>query len=737
MKVLLLGVGNADARLNAFSIFFENLLDQLPKDCEVLTFGYNEGVNIRIKPEDPFEKVMASLPAGWHPDCCILQLIDWNLLPRGIEKAPCLVFNLLTPGDWDLDVLYSKAIVESSDVTVGAGHFDEENLPFIGADKLESFYMGLAIIENFVAREPKRIKDRKYDIFFTATWFDDLSAPQRSKCLTKLTELCDKYKLMIAPKGNYSDYISLLRESRIAFSTARDDVFSNRVIEAAAQGTISIATGRDIKRFFEDGKEFISVDENNIIERVVSFLDNKDILQEMSERVYTKVVKKFEAKNRFFEFLKIVQKNVNNKVLGIRRTNSLSEYDKCIRDGEVYYYAYFRTVAGLHFFKDRETSKYLQLIIDSFSRAITLKPTPRAKTNLAVALSSFLFLKHKKDIAEEEIHDITLLLKEVISDNPRYVMAYFNLGLLFYRLDDYENALDAFNKVTELLEDGTGKLDPWCLHNRDYGLFNLILRLPLNKNLLLLLKKEPNSENNIHNLYRFAALFFISLIHEERKDLYTSLETLRKAYNLFPSHGVIVKKMAHLLDMLGYREECLEMYEKATEMMPMDIELRLKKIKYLYLCEGDNDMVSEINNLKKTITIVKPLNTKATELKAMINSMGRFNGKGNYHDNLKELLLNSIVENLYLSLKRYPQDSKLVSRIVTIWQELGRLDKIFELLEDYIHYNKYIFKSDDNTLLLFGDIYKCLESALEARQKFFDEKTARIRNIIAGNTRGL
>ena len=730
MKVLLLGLGNADARVTAVSVFFENYLHPIPEGYEVFTFGYNEGVDILIGPEDPFEKVIELLPPGWCPDCCILPLVDWYLLPRGIERAPCPVFALPTPGDWDLDVLYTRAIVEASDVTIGAGHFDEENFPFVGANKLDSFYIGLAIVKDFIERKPKKIIDRKYDIFFTATWFDDLTAPQRSKCLAKLTELCDKYKLIIAPKGSYSDYMKLLGESRIAFSTARDDVFSNRVIEAAAQGTISIATGRDIKRFFKDGEEFISVDENNIIERVEFFLNNPTLLQEMSDRVYAKVVKEFEARSRFLQLLEIVKKNINSRDIRSVRANALSEYDKCIRAGEVYFYAYFRTVAGAHFFKNRETKKYFHLIVDSFSRAITIKPTPRAKTSFAVALSSFMFLKGKNNIAKEEIHHVTSLLKEVISHNPGYVTAFFNLGLLYFRNEDYENALDAFSKVNKLLTDGSGKLDPWCLHNRDYGLFNLVLRLPLNRHLLLLLKKAPHAESNFNNLYQFAALFFISLIHEEQRDLFSSLDALRKANKLYPSNGIVVKKLVFLLDILGYRDECLEMYEKATEMMPMDVDLRIRKIKYWYLCGKDNQTVCELSKLKKMVTIVKPLNNKLNELKTLIESMGRFNDGVCFYDNLKESMLNGMVENLYSSIKKYPHDSRLLFRIVTIWQELGRLDKIYELLEDYIFHNKHIFRNNDDTLVLLGDICEYLGKAVGVRQRFFDERRTGVRNAI-------
>lgn len=172
------------------------------------------------------------------------------------------------------------------------------------------------------------------------------------------------------------------------------------------------------------------------------------------------------------------------------------------------------------------------------------------------------------------------------------------------------------------------------------------------------------------------------------------------------------------------------MYEKATEMMPMDVDLRIRKIKYWYLCGKDNQTVSELSNLKKMVTIVKPLNNKLNELKMLIESMGRLNDGICFYDNLKESMLNGMVENLYSSIKKYPHDSRLLFRIVTIWQELGRLDKIYELLEDYIFHNKYLLKNNDNTLLLLRDICEYLEKGVGVRQGLLDERRAGVQGII-------
>lgn len=96
MRVLLLGLGNAPPRFHFASIHCENYLERNTEGHEIITFGYNEGVDIQINTDDGFEKVVQNLPHGWIPDCCILWEVDWNLLPKGIENA--LSLQLPYPG---------------------------------------------------------------------------------------------------------------------------------------------------------------------------------------------------------------------------------------------------------------------------------------------------------------------------------------------------------------------------------------------------------------------------------------------------------------------------------------------------------------------------------------------------------------------------------------------------------------------------------------------------------------
>ena len=92
---------------------------------------------------------------------------------------------------------------------------------------------------------------------------NNLSRPERSQWAAKLVDLSKKHNLVIETwSKSYGDYLTQLRNSKLAFSHVRQGVFSNRVFEAASQGTVSVVTGRDAKRYFEDGKEIISVSDD-------------------------------------------------------------------------------------------------------------------------------------------------------------------------------------------------------------------------------------------------------------------------------------------------------------------------------------------------------------------------------------------------------------------------------------------------------------------------------------------
>lgn len=681
MKILLLGVGNAQVRHNAVSFFFENYARDASSDLEVVTFGYNDGVDIRIDPRDDFSTVVSRFPEGWTPDVCILQGIDYNLLPRGIENVPFPTVSLPCPGDWDMDVVYAKAIVESTDITIGGGYFDAENLPKLGAGSVRTFYLG-SIIDRYIAEDPPKIADRPYDLFFTSTWFSDITHPERSRWLRRLVELSKTCKVLIEAPKTYTAYLDALGQAKMAFSHVRRGVFSNRVLEAAAQGTVPVVTGEDVTMHFRDGDEFISVNEENFFDRIRFYLENPDLLQKISEGARARVRREFRSEPRFVAMLEMLREFCREPA-GRRRTRDLDPHDLHLRRGEVYFYAYFRTVMGDYFFTDRNASAILEEALSEFQEAVRLKPTPRALTSVAVAKFALLYQEKDQRLTLEKADEVVRLFEEIVADHPAYMNARFHYALLLHVLNRHREALEAFETMLSIPQ---REFDPWCLQNRHMELFGNLLQLPLNEALLDLCGgKEAEALDRVRRLYRFVALFIVSLIREELGDLFGALEAAREAHETYGENGWCAKRLAALLAVVGEEEEAVRIYDSADKLLPMDIDLRLNKARFLYHMGRDGEVLKEIRSVLDLQRTYKQVRPDLGVTKNLIETLRRFNGDDPLsHDSCAEELLQEWIEWLYLCLRKRPSDPRLVRRIAELWRALGREDEALRLLDEFL-----------------------------------------------------
>src|ERR1043166_8042783 len=64
-----------------------------------LAFGPGGGVDLVLRPGDPWEAVRARLPAGWEPDFVALRL-HYTRVPAGLWSAPVPLVGLAV--DWNL-----------------------------------------------------------------------------------------------------------------------------------------------------------------------------------------------------------------------------------------------------------------------------------------------------------------------------------------------------------------------------------------------------------------------------------------------------------------------------------------------------------------------------------------------------------------------------------------------------------------------------------------------------------
>lgn len=725
-RILLMGIGKQGIRSAIPTQFFENYIDRCISGYEIVTFGYNDGVDIRINPDDDFSEVIRVLPNQWMPDMCILPNCEFNLLPKGIEHAPFPTAYMAY--DWDYQIHTAKTFVESADYTIVFGDYADKALSALGANNVKIFYPH-AVAKEFFTPSPRKIKERKYDICYT-TFIDNVLHLDRSEWVIALCRLAEKYRVQIVPHTTFHNYLELLQDSKLAFSHQRLGEMSIRIYEACSQGTVTLETGVEVNKYFKPNEEYIPVTKETIEKQVKKYLDDDELLQQMSERSYKKAMEEYEPRKLFKGLINLLYKLIENDS-ATRRFNTLSESERLIRRGEIYYFSFCRGVKGgslLNKYID-----YLQKSIQEFKKSVETEQTPRGVINLAISEASFYFWHYEGDILKEKVKEVILALKGLIDENPSYALAYFHLGLVYLRAGHHKEALESFAQALNVFRDPNSVVDPWCLYPADIESdpkSTFVLGKPLNTALLSLCKGDKNEAvSTIRNIYTAAILYYLSVLYEKEGELFRCMDSLIESYNLYPHSGIVAMQAARRLTVLGFREDSLTMFKEAVRLLPLDIDLRIEYLKHLYLFQMDREAMNETKNILDITQTMAMFKNKMLSLKEIVEGFGRFNkiASGYSHDSCKESILNKWIEILYANLIKNKKDIRLIVRIIQIWHELGRVDKIFEILEDYI--SKYPKEAyEDSTLTpVFKELYNYLETISDLRVEIFNKRLKRLR----------
>ncbi len=724
MRVLLHGLGNSPIRSRFISNHCENFIKDV-EEHEILTFGYNEGVNIKIDIGDNLDKVFNRLPQGWEPDICLFWEVDWNLLPEDIQQAPCPTVALIS--DWDYDIHLSKCYVGHFDLVIVIADFEKEALKALGARKVGVFDRAW-VLKEFINNSPKEMKDRKYDIVYT-TFLNDSLHPDRSRWVLKLCELSDKYNVLIESHlPGYKDYMALLEDSKLVFSHHRFGSMSGRVLEAGAQGAVVIDTGSSIRKVLKQGDGYISVTLDDLSSKVEALLNDEEKLQKMSKQINRVVSEKFEARDRFNRLLEFIRSRLEDK-RDYCLSKGIEDVENLINKASIYFYSFFRVSEG-HFIVEN-CKRLLLLSIDKLEKAVALNPSARAKTNLAIVKSAYGFLFNLKEFVDSGAEECIQILKETIDLYPSYAMAYFNAGILFLRIGKLQDALEYMKRSLALFEDDDVDIDLWCFHNRDYDLFNDFLRKPLNDSLLLYFSgDDKNAIRDIRNLYRAFILYLVALIEEKNGRIYAVVDALRQSESLYPNSRLTLGMLAQRLAILGHKEEVLELYRRTIELMPVNIGLRIEYIKVLYMYNMDKELIKEVHVLLKIIKSVSFYRNRLTDLKRLVDSLARLEPNPICsHDIGSETILNDWLEKMYFYLRKDPKNINLILRTVEILSELGRMDKAFELVHDYSYrYRNNLINNEELSSL--KELYNHMRENASKQSIFYTERLNKINECL-------
>lgn len=577
MKVLLLGRGNNKIHLTNPLSCPDSYAKGKLKEHDVITFGFLPGTDILIDPNDDFTKVIEKLPKGWIPDLCVLWNVEDYLLPNGIEDAPFPIITIEM--DWDFHIQLSKTIVEASDLVIAIGEFERQSILSIGAKNCEIFY-SQGVPENLINPSPPMISERPYDIYYSTRYIDDVNHPERSMWLYKLSLLKGKYKVHIGDNTYYPKYLSDLSKAKLVFSYHRYGSMSSRVLDACSQGAVVIDPGDEVKRLLRPEAEYIPINKDDMECKIQMYLSNQDKLQMISCRAHEKVKINFGGQARFVSLIEYAQKRLRNND-GLRKLQKLENWERSYKRGIAYYYSSFH---ALHKYIPQEYLLYLSVY--EFRKAAFLNHTSRPMTSLSVSMVAYamlLFQHGKIDMANVYLNEAIFTLKEVISQEPSYIMAWFHLGLLYYRIGNFPETERALRTTSELLKDKNSNMDPWVLEANDFSLYVQLIQRSLNSNLLLLCKaKENQAIDSIRGTIEAAVYYVLHEIYKQEGKEFESLQFLLKSYELYSECPTIAKALSKVYASLDLKEKTHELYKKAISLLPLDLDLRIDFIKFLH-----------------------------------------------------------------------------------------------------------------------------------------------------------
>jgi len=183
--------------------------------------------------------------------------------------------------------------------------------------------------------------------------------------------------------------------------------------------------------------------------------------------------------------------------------------------------------------------------IDCLIKSIKLFPTSKAYNNLAFALAN---LKTSNEST------VIQILKEAISLNPKDFKAYFNLGDLYLKKEDYENAMKNYKKSLEINPKFSaaywkiGAIDEKMGRNND--------ALERYKNAL---KFDPI---NIEILYSLGSLYL------NMGQYSNAIDTLEKLVGLFPGHADAYYNLGLCYANINDYKKAKEAFQKSLQINP-------------------------------------------------------------------------------------------------------------------------------------------------------------------------
>ena len=215
--------------------------------------------------------ILPYLPSGWEPDYIIIINAEINYYIKGIDKSPYPTIATVN----DSFYFGRKLNIELKyfDIVLPLSEFFGNKYKKLGCKKI-LYHKGGCSFGSAPDLYPYMKLEKLYDIAFVGT-FDFPSYISRDKFLKQLLRLQKKIKIYFG-QGEFTE---IFNQSKIAFNCANEQKHVNfRALEVIDCGSLLFMEDDNmaIRDFFEDKKDIILYNENNMEELIEYYITHDD-----------------------------------------------------------------------------------------------------------------------------------------------------------------------------------------------------------------------------------------------------------------------------------------------------------------------------------------------------------------------------------------------------------------------------------------------------------------------------
>lgn len=251
-----------------------NILKKNPA-FDVKTIGNMAMDDIQLGVNETIESVLQRL-GNWRPDYYFVHMIEYRVIPIGVECAPFPV--IFQSSDHRADYQQVMPLLDLCDAMLVLG--EQAHGELARATKTRVFtYPKLFGINADVARSA--ISDKKeFDVFWSGNMLDESMYDKATFFSNVADELADECQIVFCNgKTSVDEYYNLLSRSRVvpSYIHREQDSFSSRALEAIAMGAIALVpSGNAIGLYFEEGCGLVECHSANAAREARHILTNWD-----------------------------------------------------------------------------------------------------------------------------------------------------------------------------------------------------------------------------------------------------------------------------------------------------------------------------------------------------------------------------------------------------------------------------------------------------------------------------